>query len=109
MLTVTAFGQARHQWTVLSRWKSATGTRLRREVPRNHDPDGYLYFQMKATFRYPVDGKEQESSTLSYFGSTDFGWITARALAYNLGSQYPIRYDPARPEVFEFGAGYNHL
>ena len=109
LLTITAFWQARHQWTVLSRWTSATGTLLRRDVPRNHDADGSLYFQMKAAFRYPVDGKERESSAMSYFGSTDFGWIAPRVLAYNLGSRYPIRYDPARPEVFEFGAGYNTL
>ena len=109
LLTATAFWQARHQWTVLSRWKPVTGTLLRREVLRNHDADGFLYFKMKGTFRYPVDGKEQESSALSYFGSSDFGWISPRTLAYDPGSQYPVRYDPARPEAFEFGAGYNRL
>jgi len=109
VLTLASVWQARHQWTVLSQWKSATGTLVRRDVPLNHDPDGYLYFQMKGTFRYAVDGKERESSASSHFGSSDFGWLAARALAYNPGSQYPIRYDPARPEVFEFGAGYNAL
>lgn len=109
LLTAAAFRQSRHQWMVLGRWKPAMGTLLRREVPRNHDPDGYLFFQMKGTFRYPVDGKDQESSAFSYFGSNDFGWIAPRTLAYHQGAQYPIRYDPARPEVFEFGAGYNML
>ncbi len=109
LLTITACWQARRQWMVLTQWKPATGILVRREVPRNHDSDGYLYFQMKGTFQYEVDGKQWESATLSQFGSRDFGWIAPRTLAYEQGSQHPLRYDPARPDVFEFGAGYNMI
>ena len=109
LLTAAAFWHARHQWAVLNRWKPVTGTLLSREVPRNHDSDGYLDFEISTVFRYPVDGKPKESSALSFFHSSDFGWISPRALAYQVGSQYPLRYDPARPEVFEFGVGYTAL
>jgi len=109
LLTVKACWEARHQLTVLNRWTAVTGTLLRREVPREHDADGYLYFQMKGTFRYPVDGKERESVARSLFGSTNFGWVAPRVLAYRVKEQYPIRYNPANPNVFEFGAGYNWL
>ncbi|MEO8131146.1 MAG: hypothetical protein ABI822_28870, partial [Bryobacteraceae bacterium] len=109
VLAAKAFWEARHPLTVLNHWAPVMGTLTRREVPRNHDADGNLYFQMKGTFRYAVDGKERESTALSYFGSTDFGWIAPRALAYEKNADYPIRYDPAQPDVFEFGVGYNWL
>jgi hypothetical protein len=108
-LAVGSVWLARHQLTVLTRWKPAEGTLLRHEVIRNHDSDGYLYFQINASFRYQVDGKERTATALSSFGSADFGWIAPQFGLYTAGTRYPLRYDPAKPEVFEFGAGYNKL
>jgi hypothetical protein len=106
-LTIAAVWAARHQLVVLTRWKPAEGTLLRRDMMRNHDDDGFLYFQMQGFFRYMANGKEQTSTAVSPFQSPDFGWVAPQALAYKVGSQYPIRYDPEKPGVFEFGAGYN--
>jgi len=100
---------ARHQLTVLTRWKQTEGTLQRYEVVRNHDSDGYLYYQTRAYFQYLVNGKELVNSAESYFGSADYGWIARQFYGFKAGVQYPIYYDPAKPEVFEFGAGFNTL
>jgi hypothetical protein len=100
---------ARHQFTVLTRWKKSEGTLQRYQVLRNHDADGYLYFQTQAQFRYMADGKELTGSADSYFGSADYGWIALQFFSVKPGGQYPIYYDPAKPEVFEFLAGFNKL
>jgi hypothetical protein len=108
-LTIGSVWLASHQLNVLTRWKAAEGTLLRREVLSNHDSDGYLYFQVKALFRYQADGKERTATAVSSYGSADFGWIARQFGAYSDGARYPLRYDPAKPEIFEFGAGLNKL
>jgi hypothetical protein len=100
---------ARHQLNVLARWTSTQGTLVQREVLPNHDADGYLFFEMRGTFRYLADRRELSSSALSPFGSKDFGTFARRFLAYQPGSQYTVRYNPAKPEEFEFGAGFNKV
>src|SRR5947209_4865373 len=62
VLTAISLWLARHQLTVLTRWKTVEATMVRQEVLRNHDADGYIYFQTKGTFRYVADGKEWNSS-----------------------------------------------
>ena len=109
VLAIGSVWLARHQLTVLTRWKTAEGTLLRREVLRNHDSDGYLYFQISALFRYQVDGKEKTATAVSSYGSADFGWIARQFGTYTDGARYPLRYDSAKPEIFEFGAGYNKV
>src|SRR3954470_20421248 len=96
-LAIASIWFARHQLAVLSRWKAAEGTLVSREVLRNHDSNGILYFQMKAGFRYLADGKEITSTAESYFGSPEFGSFAERVLTYKPGVQYPVRYNPTNP------------
>jgi hypothetical protein len=109
MLMAASAWFARHQLTVLTHWKTTEGTLMRRELVRNHDWNGYLLFQIEALFRYTADGKEEMVSTLSYFDASSFAQIAGKMTEYPAQAGYTLRYNPAKPEEFEFGAGFNAL
>jgi hypothetical protein len=99
----------RHQLTVLTQWRTTDGKMLRLGLIRDHDADGYLIFRIRATFRYAVDGKEQDAEAVSYFESSNVAIMQKTAAAYTSQSRHPLRYNPAKPQEFEFGAGFNTL
>jgi hypothetical protein len=100
---------AGHPFTVLTQWKTTEGSLLQSALIRDHDSDGVLTFRIRATFRYSAGGKEQNAESVSYFESSRVAVMQRILTAYNTQSRHVLRYNPAKPEEFEFGAGFNTL
>jgi hypothetical protein len=109
VLLIASAWFARHQLTVLTQWKTTQGRLLRIGIMNDHDTDGFLIFRIRAAFRYGVDGKEQDAEAVSYFDSPNIAVMQRIAAGYSSQSRHALRYNPAKPEEFDFGAGFNPL
>jgi hypothetical protein len=98
-----------HQLTVLTQWKTTEGRLLRIGTTPDHDADGFLRFRIRARFQYAVDGKEQDAEAVSHFESSNIAIMQKIAEAFKSQSTHTLHYNPAKPQEFEFGAGFNTL
>ena len=108
-LLLSAAWFARHPFTVLTQWKKTEASLVQSAIIRDHDSDGILLFRIRARFRYTADGKRQDAESVSYFVSSSIAVIQRILTGYINQSSHVIRYNPAKPDEFEFGAGFNTI
>ena len=59
-------------------WKRTEAIVSSAKIAHQHDGQGVLYFRVNPTLSYTVDGQQRTASPTSYYGSSNYGWITRK-------------------------------